>query len=55
MISWNEFSIILVLISWASGALDPDNTSSGDLVTSVKRCAFLSVISLTLSYVIGIF
>lgn len=46
---------LLMLISWASGAIDPDNTTSVDLVTSVKRYAFLSVVSLGQSYVTDIF
>lgn len=31
------FVSLNMLISWASGALDPDSSSTGDLVTSVKR------------------
>ncbi|RRT73889.1 hypothetical protein B296_00016195, partial [Ensete ventricosum] len=27
--------------SWASGALDPESSASNDIVTSVKRCAYL--------------
>ena len=31
---------LYVFTSWASGALDPGSSESGDLITSVKRFAF---------------
>ena len=40
-----DFSEILVVyVSWASGALDPERDASGDVVTSVKRFGVFNLI-----------
>lgn len=50
--------MFIFAFSWASGALDPESTSSGDLVSSVKRYAiFIGTSSLffCFSFAYGVF
>lgn len=39
-----SFTLLLVLTSWASGALDPQNAAHEDSATSVKRFVSLRII-----------
>ena len=41
------FVCLLMFTSWASGALDPESSSSGDHVTSVKRCGLVCLCDAT--------
>ena len=38
------FCFLDAFTSWASGALDPESSASGDLVTSVKRYVIICYI-----------